>query len=338
VLGLRQLLASSFLLQRVPMGKSKAKHKDGAGFLPMRGSFPQGTDAETLNRDPDQTARNRRALLAEMLSGMPHLPVVEDKIGPLSDITKYPAMRMLLTHADEDNANKETRQLIKQTLDREQHDRLNCLAHAEWKGRVNSTVTMEHLQGRSNNMCYHFMFELDHQQPTERVDGFLALYRNSEQQMSDVVALLPLPKGSVQTVIVLVRLVYLTGYIREVIQTEPSIGLLDKAAYGEKIDDAHDRTVDYISRAAQKDAKKMPMIDIALEVSALMHRMVESVRGKFPALAVSGAALAKDVPLMRHLELFAQIVEKKKAGLVIPSHAELLERRKEASASRDLGQ
>lgn len=300
------------------MGKGKTKHKEG--------NLPKGTDAETMNRDPDQTARNRRALLAEMLSGTYDHLIPEDKIGPLSDITKYPAMGMLLTKADEDNANKETKQMINQTLDREQGDRLNCLAHAEWKGRMNQTVTMEHLQGRSNNMCYHFMFELDHQQPTERVDGFLALYRNSEQQMSDVVALLPLPKASVQACIVLVRLVYLTGYIREVIQTEPSIGLFDKAAYGEKIDDAHDRTVDYISRAAQKDAK-MPMIDIALEVSALMHRMVESVRGKFPALATPGAALAKDVPLMRHLELFAQIVEKKKAGLVIPSHAELIERR-----------
>merc|ERR1711871_1166249 len=109
------------------------------------------------------------------------------------------------------------------------------------------------------------MSELDtrNQQPTDRVEGFLAIYRTSELKMDDIIALLPLPIASVKACIVLVRLVYLIGYIREVIQTEASIGLLDKATYGEKTDDAFDRTVDYITRAAQKDAKKMPMIDIA---------------------------------------------------------------------------
>lgn len=268
--------------------------------------------------------RESWALLSEFMAKKAQLSPAESKIGPLSDISKYPAMHFLLTKADEDNADKETKRLINQTLDREQSDRLNCLAHAEWKGKVIANNTLEHLQGRTNNMAYHFMFELENQQPTQRVDGFLALYRTSEQKIDDIIALLPLPKASMQACSVLVRLVYLVGYIREVIQTEPSIGLLDKAAYGEKIDDAHDRTVDYISRAAQKEAKKMPMIDIALDVSERMYKLVESVRGKFPSLAEAGAMLARDVPLMRHLELLAGIARKKKAGLV--SRAELLER------------
>ena len=141
------------------MGKSKAKKE--SGFLPDRGALPKGTDAERLSRDPDQTARNRRALVAEFLSGNLQLPPQEDKIGPLCNVDRYPAMRMLLTKADEDNANKETKRLINNTLDREQGDRLNCLAHAEWKGKIIPSGTMEHLQGRSNNLAYHFMFELE---------------------------------------------------------------------------------------------------------------------------------------------------------------------------------
>ena len=246
----------------------------------------------------------------------------QENVGPLSDTSRFPAMRMLLQKADEENANKDTKRLIQQTLERERQDRFNCLAHAEWKGRT--TGSIEHLQGRSNNMTYHYMFELEDQQPTERVEGFLALYRTSEQKLDDIVALLPLPKSNVQACLVLVRLVYMICYIRSVVQTENGIGLFDKAAYGDVIDESFDRTVEYISTAAKRDAEPMPMVNIALPVSHALHKMVEEVRAKFPAVAEPGAGLARDVPLMRHLELLAQVAEKQGAGMVIPSREELI--------------
>ena len=46
----------------------------------------------------------------------------------------------------------------------------------------------EHLQGRSNNLTYQFMFALEEEQLTEHAEGFLACYRTSEQRLDDIIA------------------------------------------------------------------------------------------------------------------------------------------------------
>ena len=53
--------------------------------------------------------------------------------------------------------------------------------------KLTMKVVMIKMQHELYFMAYHFMFELENQQPTQRVDGFLALYRTSEQKIDGIV-------------------------------------------------------------------------------------------------------------------------------------------------------
>lgn len=109
--------------------------------------------------------------------------------GPMSDVNRFPAMRMLLMKADEDHADKPTKKLINSILDKEQVERTDYLLHAEWVGKRGAAV--EHVQGRVNNLTYHFMFGLargvDGPQYTDGADAFIAIYRNSVQKLDDII-------------------------------------------------------------------------------------------------------------------------------------------------------
>ena len=212
------------------------KKNKGLGLLPQRGSVGKGSAAAAVQEEftrPNSGGRmdlvQRKALAMELFGQLP--PEEPSSVGPVSDIGRFPAMRLLLTKADEDHASKDTKKMIDQILEREQQNRFSYLAHAEWKGR--RCGGYEHLQGRSNNLTYHFMFALEEEQLTEHAEGFLACYRTSEQKLDDIIALIPIPYSSVQSCAVLVRLVYMIDYVRRVVQTEESISLLEKMEYNE---------------------------------------------------------------------------------------------------------
>ena len=305
------------------MPKNKGK---SAGLLPQRGSASKGSKAANAQEELTRSGltdrmdlMQRKALAMELFGG--ELPPDESSsVGPVSDINRFPAMRLLLTKADEDHATRETKRMIDQILEREQQNRFSYLAHAEWKGR--RCGGYEHLQGRSNNLTYHFMFALEEEQLTEHAEGFLACYRTSEQRLDDIIALIPIPYSSVQSCAVLVRLVYMIDYVRRVVQTEASISLLEKTEYNEVIDELFDETTGRIQRQEKKP------VDVALDLSVGMHELVERVRAKFPALVEPGAMLARDVPLMVHLRLLAQVAAKRRPGLplALPPRSEVVAR------------
>ena len=189
-------------------------------------------DSEPRTRRPDPNSRH--ALAMELLSlGGPPEP---EGVGPVSDVERFPAMRMLMMKADEEHAPREIHKLIDKILEREQHNRFDYLAHADWTGKRRGPF--EHLQGRSNNLTYHFMFALGGEplQYTGGAEAFLAIYKTSEQNLDDIIALIPMPFTSVETCAILVRLVYMVEYVRRVIQTEESISLFEKAEYNEVVD------------------------------------------------------------------------------------------------------
>lgn len=224
-------------------------------------------------------------------------------LGPLSDVNKFPAMRMLLMKADEDNANKATKKLIQQILDREQAERPEYLLHADWTGKRGTAV--EHVQGRVNNLTYHFMFGLangtEGLQYTDGADAFIAIYRNSEQKLDDIIALLPMPLDSARPCSVLVRLVYIVEYTRRVVQTEDSFALMETAEYNGVLDEAHDLMSGHIK------GQKKPLLEIALSLSSAMFGVLEALRERCPHLArPPDGKLARDLPLMFHIQLLAQ--------------------------------
>ena len=203
--------------------------------MPGKGTY-QKADAEDKQKIW-QTRDLAAALMAPAEST--HKPT---DFGPLSDVNKFPAMRMLLMKADEDNADKPTKKLINQILDREQMDRTDYLLNADWTGKRGTSF--EHVQGRVNNLTYHFMFGLakgvDGPQYTDGADAFIAIYRNSEQKLSDIIALLPMPHESARPCSVLVRLVYIVEYTRRVVQTEESLSLMETTDYNGVLDEAYD--------------------------------------------------------------------------------------------------
>lgn len=223
--------------------------------------------------------------------------------GPLSDVDKFPAMRMLLMKADEDNADRPTKKLINQILDREQMERTEYLLHADWTGKRGASF--EHVQGRVNNLTYHFMFGLakgvDGPQYTDGADAFIAIYRNSEQKLDDIIALLPMPYESARPCSVLVRLVYIVEYTRRVVQTEESLSLMEVTNYNGVLDEAYDLMSGHIK------AQTKPLLEIALSLSRGMFGVLEALRDRCPHLAQPpDGKLCRDLPLMFHIQLLSQ--------------------------------
>ena len=63
------------------------------------------------------------------------------------------------------------------------------------------------------------MFALEEEQPTEDVNGFLACYQTSQQNLNEIIALIPIPYQHIRLCAILVQLVYALGYVRRGIQT-----------------------------------------------------------------------------------------------------------------------
>uniref|UniRef100_A0A7S3AI93 Uncharacterized protein n=1 Tax=Haptolina ericina TaxID=156174 RepID=A0A7S3AI93_9EUKA len=192
--------------------------------------------------------------------------------------------------------------MIEQILEREQAERFNYLANAEWTGK--RFANFEHLQGRGNNLTYHFMFALEEEQPTEDVNGFLACYQTSQQSLDEIIALIPIPYQHIRLCAILVRLVYALGYVRKSIQTEASISLLEKMEYNEVIDNLFDKMTESLQGMRQSPR------DVSLELSSGLYALVQRARIQFPHLTLPGGVLARDVPLMVHIMLLSQVWEK----------------------------
>jgi len=289
--------------------------------MPGKGTY-QKADAE----DKQKIWQSRELAAALMAPAeSTHKPT---DFGPLSDVNKFPAMRMLLMKADEDNADKPTKKLINQILDREQMDRTDYLLNADWMGKRGTSF--EHVQGRVNNLTYHFMFGLakgvDGPQYTDGADAFIAIYRNSEQKLSDIIALLPMPHESARPCSVLVRLVYIVEYTRRVVQTEESLSLMETTDYNGVLDEAYDLMSGHIK------AQTKPLLEIALSLSRGMFGVLEALRDRCPHLArPPDGKLCRDLPLMFHIQLLSQ-----SANAVGPGRQQILEMAKEGRRELEL--
>ena len=157
----------------------------------------------------------------------------------LSSVERFPAIRMLRDRARGQTLSKKRIKRLHQQLHQEQTNRFDHLVHAEWKGR--NFGQFEHLQGRINHLCYHFIFAMEHGQPSEDVDGFLLVYESSTQELSELVVLLSFPKKDINKYGVLVRLTYMVGYVRTALQTESTIGLMEMVEYNERVDRVFDQ-------------------------------------------------------------------------------------------------
>ena len=191
----------------------------------------------------------------------------------LSSVDRFPAMRMLRDTARAADHSKKRIKRLHQQLYQEQTNRFDHLVHAEWKGRIFGQY--EHLQGRINHLCYHFIFAMEHGQPSEDVSGFLVVYESSTQERSELVALASFPLEKINKYGVLIRLTYMVGYVRNALQTEQTIGLMEKMGYNERVDQVFDQLETRLR--AQEHT-----LNIAMDMSVEMYRLISEIRTKFP--------------------------------------------------------
>lgn len=212
-----------------------------------------------------------------------------------SDADRFPAIRMLRDKARAVKHSKKKLKLLAQSLHQEEANRFDHLVHAEWKGR--QIGRFEHLQGRVNNLTYHFIFALVEHTPTEDVSGFIAFYDTTEQKLDEIHTLLCIPKAGINRYTVLVRLVYLLSYVRNGIQTEDQIGLMDKCEFNEVVDELFDN----FTREVLTDAQPL---DVSVGVGSGLFALTKRIMAKYPNTA---PVFGEQVPLMAHLRTITDL-------------------------------